>query len=121
VPNVAFLGDACILADMSTRSREASLLNSFSKVVRKGLRDIGLLPELERSTWLAGEWRPGDGDAARRKGLLEERLSCRPGEGRRSVDKSVRSAASPNFVTAQDYGETGDRRGPYLALTALQT
>jgi hypothetical protein len=116
---VAFVGESFIVADMSTRSRLASLLNSFSKVVRKGLRDIGLLPELERSTWLAGEWRPGD--AALRKGLLEERLSCRPGDGRRSVDKSVRSAASSNFVTAQDCGETGDRRGPYLALTALQT
>jgi hypothetical protein len=85
VPNVAFVGESFIEADMSTRSRLASLLNSFSNVERNGLRDIGLLPELERSTWLAGDWRPGE--AALRKGLLEERLSCRPGDGRRSVDK----------------------------------
>jgi len=61
----------------------ASLLNSASKVERNGLRDIGLLPELERS-WLAGEWRLGEA-ALLRNGLLEERLSESPGEGRRSV------------------------------------
>lgn len=90
VPKVDFLGDSFNVADMSMRSREASLLNSASKVVMKGLRDIGLLPELERLVALAGEGKPGEGlpgEAALRKGLLEERLSCKPGEGRRSVDK----------------------------------
>jgi hypothetical protein len=65
----------------------ASLLNSASKVDRKGLRDMGLLAELERSDWLAGEGKPGE-LALWRKGLLEDRLRERPGEGRRSaVDK----------------------------------
>jgi hypothetical protein len=55
VPKVAFLGESWRFADMSMRSvRLASLLNSASNVDRKGLRDIGLLPELERC-WLAGE------------------------------------------------------------------
>lgn len=97
-PKVAFLGESFILADMSTRSLEASLLNSASKVVRKGLRDIGLLPELERLA-LAGEGKAGEA-ALLRNGLLEERLSVRPGEGRRSVDKKMLSAVS-GFVTAQ--------------------
>jgi hypothetical protein len=43
-------------ADMSMSVFLACLLNSASKVERNGLRDIGLLPELERS-WLAGEAR----------------------------------------------------------------
>lgn len=57
VPKVAFLGEAVILADMSMRLSVflASLLNSASNVDRKGLRDIGLLPELERSWRLAGD------------------------------------------------------------------
>ena len=83
-PKVGFLGESFMVADMSTRSLDASLLNSASKVDIKGLRDIGLLPELERLA-LAGEGKAGE--AALRKGLLEERLSCRPGEGRLSVDK----------------------------------
>ena len=93
-----------MVADMSTRSRLASLLNSFSKVEMKGLRDIGRLPELSRLA-LAGEFKAGEGkagEAARRKGLLEENSSCNPGEGRLSVrDKRAISGAS-NFVTAQD-------------------
>jgi len=57
VPKVAFLGEAVILASMSMRLSVflASLLNSASNVDRKGLRDIGLLPELERSWRLAGD------------------------------------------------------------------
>lgn len=86
-PKVAFLGESFIEADMSTRSLEASLLNSASNVDRKGLRDIGLLPELER---LAERGR-GEGSAGEtallRNGLLDERLRARPGEERRSVDK----------------------------------
>ena len=94
VPKVDFLGESFMVLDMSTpRSRDASLLNSASKVEMKGLRDIGLLAELERSVTLAGEGKAGE--AALRKGLLEERLSCRPGDGRRSVDKRGRSAARP--------------------------
>jgi hypothetical protein len=78
-----------MVADMSMSVFFASLLNSASNVERKGLRDMGLLPELERS-WLAGEARlAGEerpGEVARlRKGLLEERLMERPGEGRRSA------------------------------------
>lgn len=97
---VDFLGESFMVADMSTRSRDASLLNSASNVVMKGLRDIGLLPELERLVALAGEGKAGEGkpgEAALRKGLLEERLSCRPGEGRRSEDKTGRSATRPNW------------------------
>jgi hypothetical protein len=92
-----------MVADMSTRSRAASLLNSASKVERKGLRDIGLLSELERLT-LAGEANPGE--AALRKGLLEEKLSWRPGDGRRSVDKRERSATS-DLATVQDRVKRG--------------
>jgi hypothetical protein len=77
---VALLGDSFRSADMSIRSVfRASLLSSASKVERNGLRDIGLLLELERFA-LAGEWRPGDA-ALLRKGLLEERLSDSPGDG----------------------------------------
>lgn len=85
---VSFLGDAFMVADMSMRSVFlASLLNSASKVDKKGLRDMGLLAELERSDWLAGEGNPGD-VARLRKGLLEDRLRESPGDGRRSaVDK----------------------------------
>jgi hypothetical protein len=88
-PKFDFLGESFMVADMSTRSRDASLLNSASKVDIKGLRDIGLLPELERlALVLAGEGKAGE--AALRKGLLEERLSCRPGEGRLSgIDGSA--------------------------------
>lgn len=74
-------------ADISIRSvLRASLLNSASNVDKKGLRDIGLLPELERC-WLAGELRAGElsGETALRNGLLLERLSDRPGDGCRSV------------------------------------
>lgn len=119
VPNVAFLGESFIAADMSTRSFEASLLNSASKVDRKGLRDIGLLLELER--WaLAGSGKPGE--AARlRNGLLEDRLSVRPGEGWRSVDKAEkRVSAGSGFVTGQDAVKPAIE-GAYLALTAQQT
>ena len=71
----------------------ASLLNSASKVDRKGLRDMGLLAELERSDWLAGEGKPGE-VARWRKGLLEERLTDKVavsraavfGEGRRGSE-----------------------------------
>lgn len=77
-----------MLADMSMRSDlDASLFNSASKVLMKGLRDMGLLPAL------VGVLRAGEGmagDAARlRNGLLEDRFSDRPGEGRRSGDKGV--------------------------------
>ena len=88
---VSFLGDAFMEADMSMSIRSvllASLLNSASKVDRKGLRDMGLLAELERSDWLAGEGKPGE-VARWRKGLLEDRLRERPGEGRRSVVDKV--------------------------------
>jgi hypothetical protein len=88
VPNEVFLGEGRMAADMSMSVFLACLLNSASKVERNGLRDIGLLPELERS-WLAGEARfAGEGrpgEVAWRKGLLEERLMERPGEGRRSA------------------------------------
>jgi hypothetical protein len=85
VLKVDFLGEAFMVADMSMRSvRLASLLNSASNVDRKGLRDMGLLAELERSDWAAGEGKPGE-VALLRKGLLEGRLTERPGEGRRSA------------------------------------
>ena len=78
-----------MVADMSMRSvRLASLLNSASNVDRKGLRDMGLLAELERSDWLAGEGKPGE-VALLRKGLLEDRLRERPGDGRRSAEDTV--------------------------------
>jgi hypothetical protein len=97
-----------MVADMSTRSRDASLLNSASKVDIKGLRDIGLLPELERlALVLAGEGKAGE--AALRKGLLEERLSCRPGEGRLSVDKQY-DQRRILFRHSPSRGETGQFR-----------
>lgn len=105
---MAFLGESLRSADMSMRSvLRASLLSSASKVDRKGLRDIGLLLELERLA-LAGEWRPGE--AARlRKGLLEERLSVRPGDGWRSADKTRLSALlAPVSSPAPTHGETSD-------------
>lgn len=82
-PKVDFLGDSFRVADMSINwALEASLLNSASKVERKGLRDIGLLPALVGVGKL--------GEVARlRKGLLEERLSERPGDGRRSGGGAV--------------------------------
>ena len=87
------MGESFMLADMSMRSDlDASLFNSASKVLMKGLRDMGLLPALV-GVLRAGELRAGDGmagDAARlRNGLLEGRFSDRPGEGRRSGDKGV--------------------------------
>lgn len=121
---VDFLGESFMVADMSTRSRDASLLNSASKVVMKGLRDIGLLLELERLVALAGEGNPGEGypgEAALRKGLLEERLSCKPGEGRRSVDKRGRSATRPSWSGPKGRVKQAFEGGRYLALTALQT
>lgn len=100
---MSFLGDAFMVADMSMRSvLRASLLNSASKVLRKGLRDMGLLAELLRSDWLAGEGKPGD-VALLRKGLLEDRLRKRPGDGRRSAADKVSKqrpgapSASPRF------------------------
>ena len=108
-----------MVADMSMRSvRLASLLNSASNVDRKGLRDMGLLAELERSDWLAGEGKPGE-VALLRKGLLEDRLRERPGDGRRSAEDKVseqeyRSAISkpPDFVTeCSKTSETGANRG----------
>jgi hypothetical protein len=58
------------------------LLNSASKADMKGLRDMGLLPAL------FGVGSPGEGVAGEaallRNGLLDERLSVRPGDGRRS-------------------------------------
>jgi hypothetical protein len=90
---VSFLGDAFMVADMSMRSvLRASLLNSASKVLMKGLRDMGLLAELLRSDWLAGEGKPGD-VALLRKGLLEDRLMERPGDGRRSAADKVSTGA----------------------------
>lgn len=96
---------------MSMRSvLRASLLNSASKVLMKGLRDMGLLAELLRSDWLAGEGKPGD-VALLRKGLLEDRLRERPGEGRRSAadkvstqhwDPGARSAGAP--ISSQNAG-----------------
>ena len=90
---MSFFGDAFMVADMSMRSvLRASLLNSASKVLRKGLRDMGLLAELLRSDWLAGEEKPGD-VALLRKGLLEDRLRERPGDGRRSAADKVSTGA----------------------------
>jgi hypothetical protein len=63
----------------------ACLLNSASKVVRKGLRDIGLLSALA-GVETAGEGRAGL-PALLRNGLLEEKVMERPGEGRLSIDK----------------------------------
>jgi hypothetical protein len=85
-PNVAFLGDCFSVADMSINlALAASLLNSASNVERNGLRDIGLPSALE-AVFSAGDGIAGD--AARlRNGLLEDKFSERPGEGRRSVDK----------------------------------
>jgi hypothetical protein len=95
VGKVSFFGEARMSWDMSMRSvRLASLLNSASNVDRNGLRDIGRLPELSRC-WLAGEARAGEfspGDTALRKGLLEERLMDRPGDGCRSVIRKDISA-----------------------------
>lgn len=113
-PKVAFLGDSFIVADISINW--ASLLNSASKVCRKGLRDIGRLPVLE-GVGSAGEGMAGDA-ALLRKGLLEDRLSVRPGDGRRSADKGGYQWIFV-FVTA-NVGETGDK-GAYQALTAQRS
>lgn len=114
---VSFLGEAFIEADMSMSVLRASLLNSASKVLRKGLRDMGLLAELERSDWFAGEGKPGE-VALLRKGLLEERLMDRPGDGRRSAQDKVsrvrrREAAKrpPISSECRQTGETGADRG----------
>lgn len=103
-PKVVFLGEALMVRDMS-RSREASLLSSASKVVRKGLRDIGRLSELGRSAVVRrklGEGMAGDeraGDAARlRNGLLEDRFRARPGDGRRSADDTDTMVSRMAFV-----------------------
>ena len=114
---VVFLGDALIEADMSMRSVFlASLLNSASNVDRNGLRDMGLLAELERSDWFAGEGKPGE-VALLRKGLLEDRLRESPGDGRRSaVDKVSEQDCDqqhPSDLTtgSKERGETGADRG----------
>lgn len=86
LPKVAFLGDSFIEADMSISwGLDASLLNSASKVERKGFRDMGLLLVLD-GVCSAGEGKAGEA-ALLRNGLLEEKLSVSPGDGRRSVDK----------------------------------
>lgn len=105
-------------ADMSMRSVFlASLLNSASNVDRKGLRDMGLLVELERSDWFAGDGKPGE-VALLRKGLLEDRLRESPGDGRRSaVDKvseqdyDQQETPSDFVVGPRETGETGADRG----------
>jgi len=118
---VAFLGESFMSgADMSMRSVFlASLLNSASKVERKGLRDIGLLSELGRPS-LAGECRSGE-LARLRNGLLEERLIDRPGDGRRSViRKDSQPRSSSCFVTTPMQRETSDGWA-HLALTVPRT
>lgn len=88
VPNVAFLGDSLTVADMSISMADLDeLAGSSSKAARNGFLDTGRLP-------LGGVLRAGEGitgDAALlRKGLLEEKLSESPGEGRRSgIDGSA--------------------------------
>lgn len=63
------------------------MLNSASKVDKKGLRDMGLL--LPLSVLRAGEGKAGEA-ALLRNGLLEEKLMERPGEERRSgIDGSA--------------------------------
>lgn len=104
-PKVAFLGDSFMVADMSMSC--ACLLNSASKVCKKGLRDMGRLPAL------VGVWRDGEGMAGDvallRNGFLELSSSERPGEGCRSVQiGEVRQAGTGRFVTAS-VGETGDK------------
>lgn len=80
-PKDAFLGESFMVALMSINW--ASLLNSASKVCRKGLRDMGRLPALE-GVCRAGEGKPGE-VALLRNGLFELSSSDRPGEGRRSA------------------------------------
>ena len=79
------MGESLRLADMSISCGfDACLLNSASKAEMNGLRDIGRPPVLV-GVGRAGEADAGAGDEARlRKGLLEEKLSERPGDGRRS-------------------------------------
>jgi len=81
LPKAAFLGDSFMVTDISINW--ACLLNSASKVCRKGLRDMGRLPAL------VGVCSEGEGIAGEpvllRNGLLELRLSDRPGEERRSA------------------------------------
>jgi hypothetical protein len=115
---VALLGESLSVADMSMRSVFcASLLNSASKVERKGLRDMGRLLELERVA-LAGDCRAGEA-ALLRKGLLEDRLSERPGDGWRSV---IRTAISPLLFRHRRQRTVKQATvGPYLALAAPRT
>lgn len=85
-PKVAFFGDSLSEADISIRSGvlAASLLNSASKACRNGFLDTGRPSVLKEGDAVAGE------PALLRKGLLEERLSWRPGEERRSgIDGSA--------------------------------
>jgi hypothetical protein len=86
----------------------ASLLNSASKVVRKGLRDIGLLSALA-GVEMAGEGRAGL-PVLLRNGLLEEKVMERLGEGRLSVDKGwAISRSSFRHRQRSDRGETSDK------------
>lgn len=107
-----------MFADMSIKLGSAAcLLNSASKVERKGFRDDMGLP------LLVGVCREGEGMAGEpallRNGLLEGNSTVRPGEGRRSVDKgaviSWSSFSSPATYVKQVIKE------PYLALTALRS
>lgn len=81
---------------------------------------MGLLAELERSDWFAGEGKPGE-VALLRKGLLEDRLMESPGEGRRSaVDKVSKPCdqRAPNFVTERGAGQLV-KREPKGALPGI--
>lgn len=110
---MAFLGDSFKVADISINwGLAASLLNSASKVERKGFRDMGLLPALE-GVCSAGEGMAGEA-ALLRKGLLEDRLRDRLGEGRRSVDKGGYQRDS--FSSLAPYVKQAIKE-PYLALT----
>lgn len=95
----------------------ASLLNSASKVETKGLRDMGLLP----LPALLGVCSEGEGMAGEpallRKGLLEERLRVRPGDGRRSVDKGRLDYPQDLFSSPLTKVKQAIKE-PYLRLTA---
>ncbi|KAF2456004.1 hypothetical protein BDY21DRAFT_65667 [Lineolata rhizophorae] len=91
-----FCCDATAGSDMSIRAASSALLavcgragRSSSFGARKGFRETGRLGWLLALLKLRGEGSAGDGkagEAARlRKGLLEDRLSVSPGEGRRSI------------------------------------
>lgn len=92
-PKVAFFGDSLSEADISIRSGvlAASLLNSASKACRNGFLDTGRPSVLKEGDAVAGE------PALLRKGLLEERLSWRPGEERRSNSKGRTLSARGRF------------------------